>query len=384
MIAYNKTSLLNKAIQEDVTTDFENDLITVEELQQIKQKYPVQFYTPNMFIRIGLFILTLIVLSFSFSFFSLLFMNSLESAWKGLMLFFAILTYVALEFMVQTKHHYNSGVDDALLWNFAGMLFGSIALIIDSGTLTNCIIAFFISLYCVIRFADRIMSIVTFLSLLAILFFVFSDHLGISKAIIPFVLMAASAAVYFLIRSLEKKATLKDYEHCFTMIIIVSLLSFYAAGNYYVVREVNNAMFHLTNDGSLPLGWLFWILTVLIPIVYVIRGVQKKDGIFLRIGLLLIAAMIFTIRYYHAVLPYEVAMTIAGLVLLVVSYGLISYLKQPKFGFTYTDENKENKDEKSLIESILIAETMGQQAKPAETTKFEGGSFGGGGAGGEF
>jgi hypothetical protein len=250
--------------------------------------------------------------------------------------------------------------------------------------LTNCIIAFFISLYCVIRFADRIMSIVTFLSLLAILFFVFSDHLGISKAIIPFVLMAASAAVYFLIRSLEKKATLKDYEHCFTMIIIVSLLSFYAAGNYYVVREVNNAMFHLTNDGSLPLGWLFWILTVLIPIVYVIRGVQKKDGIFLRIGLLLIAAMIFTIRYYHAVLPYEVAMTIAGLVLLVVSYGLISYLKQPKFGFTYADQDKENKDEKSLIESILIAETMGQQAKPAETTKFGGGSFGGGGAGGEF
>jgi hypothetical protein len=384
MIAYNKTSLLNKAIQEDVTTDFENDLISVEELQQIKQKYPVQFYTPNMFIRIGLFILTLIILSFSFSFFSLLFMNSLESAWKGLMLFFAILTYVALEFMVQTKHHYNSGVDDALLWNFAGMLFGSIALTIDSGTLTNCIIAFFISLYCVIRFADRIMSIVTFLSLLAILFFVFSDHLGISKAIIPFVLMAASAAVYFLIRSLEKKATLKDYEHCFTMIIIVSLLSFYAAGNYYVVREVNNAMFHLTNDGSLPLGWLFWILTVLIPIVYVIRGVQKKDGIFLRIGLLLIAAMIFTIRYYHAVLPYEVAMTIAGLVLLVVSYGLISYLKQPKFGFTYADQDKENKDEKSLIESILIAETMGQQAKPAETTKFGGGSFGGGGAGGEF
>jgi hypothetical protein len=96
MIAYNKTSLLNKAIQEDVTTDFENDLISVEELQQIKQKYPVQFYTPNMFIRIGLFILTLIILSFSFSFFSLLFMNSLESAWKGLMLFFAILTYVAL------------------------------------------------------------------------------------------------------------------------------------------------------------------------------------------------------------------------------------------------------------------------------------------------
>lgn len=384
MIAYNQRSLHNKAVREQATTAFENDLISVEELQQIKLKYPVQFYSPNMFIRIGLFILTLIIVSFSFGFFSLLLMSGGEDSFKILLLFFSVLAYAALELMVKNKHHYQSGVDDALLWNFAGMLFGGIALIIDSGDLTNCIIVFFISLYSFLRFADRIMSIVTFLSFLAILFFIFSVHLGISKAIIPFVLMAASAAVYFLIRSLEKKVTLKNYEHCFTMIIIVSLLSFYAAGNYYLVREVNNAMFHLTNDGSLPFGWLFWILTVLIPIVYIIRGVQKKDGIFLRIGLLLIAAMIFTIRYYYAVLPYEVAMTIAGLVLIVVSYGLISYLKQPKFGFTYADQDKENKDEKSLIESILIAETMGQQAKPAETTKFGGGSFGGGGAGGEF
>ena len=104
----------------------------------------------------------------------------------------------------------------------------------------------------------------------------------------------------------------------------------------------------------------------------------------MRVGLLLIAAMIFTIRYYHSIVPYEVAMSIGGTVLLILSYALISYLKQPKFGFTYSELNKEHKDEKSLIESLVIAETFGQQTKPAETTKFGGGSFGGGGAGGEF
>ena len=384
MIAYNKTSLHNERIQEQSTTSFENNFISKEELQNIKQKYPVQFYTPNIFIRIGLFILTLIILSFSFSLFSLLFMSSLESAWKGLMLFFALLTYGALELMIQTKQHYKSGVDDALLWNFAGLLFGSISLILDAGALTNCVLAFSISFYCSIRFADRIMTVIAFLSFLAILFFVFTDHLGISKAIVPFVLMAASAAVYFLIKNLEKKESLKNYEYCFTIISIVSLLSFYAAGNYYVVREVNNAMFHFTNDGSLPFGWMFWILTVLIPILYIARGTQKKDAIFLRVGLLLIAAMIFTIRYYYSVVPHEVAMTIAGSILLILSYGLISYLKQPKFGFTYAELNKENKFEKLQIESLIIAETFGQQTKPTETTKFGGGSFGGGGAGGEF
>ncbi len=384
MIAYNKTSLHNERIQEQSTTAFENNFISKEELHNIKLKYPVLFYTPNIFIRIGLFILTLIILSFSFSLFSLLFMNSLEYAWKGLMLFFAILTYAALEFMVQSKKHYKSGVDDALLWNFAGMLFGSISLILDAGALTNCVLAFLISFYCSIRFTDRIMSMVAFLSFLAILFFLFTDHLGISKAIIPFVLIAASAAVYFLIKTLEKKETLKNYEHCFTMISIVSLLSFYAAGNYYMVREVNNAMFHLTNDGSLPFGWLFWILTVLIPIFYIARGIQQKDAIFLRVGLLLIAAMIFTVRYYYHLIPHEIFMTITGVILLVVSYTLIKYLKQPKFGFTYAELNKQNEFEKLQMESLIIAETLGQQSTPVETTKFGGGSFGGGGAGGEF
>jgi len=79
-----------------------------------------------------------------------------------------------------------------------------------------------------------------------------------------------------------------------------------------------------------------------------------------------------------------VAMTIAGSILLILSYGLINYLKQPKFGFTYAELNKENKMEKLQIESLIIAETFGQQTKPTETTKFGGGSFGGGGAGGEF
>jgi uncharacterized membrane protein len=105
---------------------------------------------------------------------------------------------------------------------------------------------------------------------------------------------------------------------------------------------------------------------------------------FLRIGLILIAAMILTIRYYYSIIPLEVAMTIFGSILLLLSYALIKFLKQPKFGFTYAELNKENNFERLQIESLVIAETLGHQTTPTETTKFGGGSFGGGGAGGEF
>ena len=384
MIAYNKTYLHNKDVQDQATSAYENDLIGSDELQQVKEKYPVHFYTPNFFIRIGLFILTYLVVSFSFSLFSVIFMSSIESAMKILLLLFSLLTYAVLEFMVDKNRHYKSGVDDALLFASAGMLLGSLILILESGALTNCILTFLISFYCSLRFADRFMSVVASLSFLGILFFLFTDHLGISKAIIPFVLMAASAIVYFLVSRLQKKTELKNYEHCFTVVIISSLLSFYAAGNYYVVREVNNAMFHLTSDGSLPFGWLFWILTVILPIVYIIRGIQNKDVILLRIGVLLIAAMIFTIRYYYEILPIEIVMTIAGSVLLTLSYILINYLKQTRFGFTYIEQPQNEKDEKSLIESLIIVETLGQQTKADDSTKFGGGSFGGGGAGSDY
>ena len=177
MIAYNKTSLHNNDVRKQATAAFENNLLSAEELQQIKEKYPVQFYTPNFFIRIGLFILTGIIVSFSFSLFSLVFMSSGENVWKGLLLFFSLLTYAALEFMIEKNNHYKSGVDDALMWNSAGMLLGSLILIIDSGALTNSILTFFISFYCSARFADMIMSAVAFLSFLAVLFFLFNYHL---------------------------------------------------------------------------------------------------------------------------------------------------------------------------------------------------------------
>ena len=86
MIAYNKTSLHNNDVRKQATAAFENNLLSADELQQIKEKYPVQFYTPNFFIRIGLFILTGIIVSFSFSLFSLVFMSSGENVWKGLLL----------------------------------------------------------------------------------------------------------------------------------------------------------------------------------------------------------------------------------------------------------------------------------------------------------
>ena len=104
----------------------------------------------------------------------------------------------------------------------------------------------------------------------------------------------------------------------------------------------------------------------------------------LRVGLLLVAMGIFTIRYYYNIGPIETIMTGGGILLVMVSFGLIRGLKTSKYGFTSLETTSENVDEKLAVESILLAQTFTNQPAPSETTRFGGGSFGGGGGSGEF
>ena len=169
---------------------------------------------------------------------------------------------------------------------------------------------------------------------------------------------------------------------------IVSLTCFYVAGNYFVVREASISMFNLSlKDGeSIPLGWVFWIFTVAVPFIYLARGIQKKNILLIRMGLILMAAVVFTVRYYYHILSGETAMIIAGIIMTVIAYALIKYLKEPKNGFT-DEQNSERSFTAKQLEALLIAQTLGHakiETTDGNATEFGGGSGGGAGAGGEF
>jgi hypothetical protein len=105
----------------------------------------------------------------------------------------------------------------------------------------------------------------------------------------------------------------------------------------------------------------------------------------LRTGLFLLAATIFTIRYYYAVAPVEVVMTAGGLIMIAGAYFLMKYLRTPKYGIT-DKESDENIQDSLQVESIIISETFQKVPVPGggEGFKFGGGSSGGGGASGEY
>lgn len=77
-------------------------------------------------------------------------------------------------------------------------------------------------------------------------------------------------------------------------------------------------------------------------------------------------------------------MTVGGLLLTALAYALIKYLQQPKYGFTYQTIYDKHLPDKINIEALVIAEIF-SAVQPADASAgFGGGSFGGGGASGDY
>ena len=100
----------------------------------------------------------------------------------------------------------------------------------------------------------------------------------------------------------------------------------------------------------------------------------------LIIGLLAIAFSIFTYRHYFSILPLEWALTLGGLLLVVLGILLIKYLKSPKFGVSSAEQTTHKF---ANLEAILVSEII-KTPGPPTGTKFGGGDFGGGGATGQY
>lgn len=389
MLAYNNDTLNNLDIKEEAEKALRKDCIDAATYQAIVTAHPVNFYTPNPIIRAGLFILTLIVVSLSLGFMTLVSLSAMkdEKNFGGLCIFAGLLCYGALELFLRERKLFRAGVDDALLWCTVSLLLSSLAIYGTDSTLTWSLAVLALTLMATLRFADMVMAAAAFLALLALVFVLALKTGVVARTVIPFLIMAFSLLVYYASRKGIMQPSCKHYRACLTVVSVLSLLTLYLAGNYFVVRELSNELFdlQLQPGQSIPGASFFWVYTVIVPLVYLYLGIRKKDSILLRTGMILLAAIVFTIRVYHSVMPLETAMVIGGLVLTVGAWALIRYLKVPRHGFTYEEDADPSLADKLKIESLIIAQTYAPVAHaPGNNMDFGGGSGGGGGASGDY
>ncbi len=385
MQAYNKPDLYNKYVQEQATEALQTACISNESYNKILQAHPCKLYTPNYFIRIALGLLTIVAVLFSGLLLGLLFSSLRGDAIRTLLIFLAITCYITLELLVKKKQYYNAGVDNVLMIMMMVFIVSYFFvsdhepswLVISSMTMV-------VSLWLSIRFTDAFMAMISYCCFFIFLFLAYLKRGDIAKATAPLIMMVVSALVYFGMKKLRGRKTF-IYQFCFKAVTLLTLVSFYVSGNYFVVKELGNQMFHLqsTLNDPIPFGWVFWVLTLLIPPAYIIYGIIKKDFLVMRTGLGLIAATILTVKYYYTILPIEIEMLTAGIILIAVGYALIKYLKAPKYGFT-SDDLYASKKEILNTEALIIAETFNKQPNIETHRLYEGGSGGGGGATGDY
>ena len=393
MIAYNRQDLDNRDIQEEVAEASAKRLITAEEHTRIREAYPCKLYTPNVYIRIGIFLLTILASACCLGLLALMGLWGSDRSAGVLLIVFGMIAYGALEWFIRVRGIYRSGQDDALMWVAAASVLAGIDINAEPVSASaESLVIFVLATLNVLRYTDRLMALVAYGALLGFFFFTLAGEGPVARSLLPFVVMAVSVVFYFLFTRLSAASGLRHYHSCFTLLRVATLLSFYLAGNYYVVREMNASLSGESGSvtpgesGSVALGFLWWALTVCTPVFYIVRGIQKKDVIFLWTGLALVAATVFTIRYYYHVLPAELAMIIGGSLLIAVAYYLIRHLRTPKHGFTSAAAEEPHLLEKLPVEALIQAESFQTTGtRPAgPDTRFGGGSGGGGGAGGQY
>ncbi len=387
MIAYNITGLDNALINDQAEAALKRGNITAAEKGSVKTAFPETLYTPNFFIRIGLFLLTAVIAVCLLGLMMLVGMAGLdETTAGGMLLFFGVCAYAMLElWWIKDKNHYRSGIDDALIWIAAGSVLTSFILIsdLDPATSLGSAVICVIAAWMAIRFADMVMALTAFAAGIAFVFFSGFELSALAADLMPFIIMAVSLGAYLGFTRISGKYKFRHYESCLDVLRTASLITLYLAGNYFTVREVGAEM--LGKTGPVPMGWLFWIYTFAIPPLYIYYGIRRKDRIRLRTGLILLAVTVFTVRYYHSLMPIETAMVLAGIVMIAVAWFVIGYLKQPRNGFTYeADETGEEMAGLKAAEAVIIAQTFHKTPQPDDSFKFGGGTGGGGGASGEY
>ncbi|WP_028979186.1 hypothetical protein [Sporocytophaga myxococcoides] len=399
MIIYNKKSLENLRLIDQAKIWKEKQLLSESLFEKIKGKYINDLYTPNFFIRTGLFLFTSILIGASLGLITLITIHDTISGY-GLpirMLIYAIITGITAEKVIREKKFFRAGVDDAFQYATLGLCISAIAIFFDNlnnnsesyydrtdYTLQILTLSLPLLIFFAIRYVDRLISALAFGVLIYIIFYVVSNTGNIGIAICPFTICITSFLIYQLVKKygyVEKRLLWKDN---FKILELLSLLTLYLSVNYFVVRELNAIMNDEYSSSQIPLAWLFYITTAITPLLYIYFGIIKKDRLQLQLGMMLITFAVFTFKFYFSLGHHEITITLAGIIMIGVAWFVNKLLKTPKIGLTVDKDVLEKEFNLSDAEALVIAETMGKDSSQQEGFEFGEGNFGGGGSGGKF
>lgn len=385
IIAYNSTELEKKKVLLKAEDLFRSKLLDTKQWQQIRKEYASKLYTPSIFMRVLLFIFSFLGMTTVIGPIGAIFSDMGESGYRVLSFLLGILFLFGTEkLLIKDRHHFHSGITEAGIYSgLAGIAFG----ILGSnppGLLVCAITGFVLTAFAAIRYLNipALVSAIGFLGW--IVFQLMTAIGGIAEACMPFIFMATFATIHWYGTKLRVKLPNVIFDDQFVVLKTMTLLVFYLAGNYYVVREMSIRLMglQLSAGDNIPFAIVFYLFTALVPAGYMYWGIKQKSILLIRIGLLTLALSVLTFTYYFLTGFQMLAATIAGAALLATAWVFYRYLKQMRNGFT-REKLLHDQWNSTDLTAIIASQTLGgnKMNDPGEDVIFKGGSFGGAGAG---
>jgi hypothetical protein len=383
MHSYKAGDLYNFYLQQEADEAVDTGILSNESNEGIKKKFPCNLYTPNFFIRIALSLLCLLCATFATALLFLILDPSSDTALPVVFFFMFCVCYGLLEYLVKQKNYFNAGIDNVLqvftIIFFAGMF------IIGSYTYQDLSVSLAVwvcAIWLCIRFTDSFMALIAYAA--SMLFLCFAcNHAGKTFILyFPFIAMAASAFTYLIQRSLRAKKQFGFYKKCFNILRLAALSGFYISCNAYIIVQLNNTFFPENTVLGKPYFILLLAFDVIIPALYIFYGSLKKRLIFLRSGVITLAATIATLFYFYPFVSGEIWLITSGLLMILAGYTAMRLFKKDRYGFT---SNSSTDLQQSLINvQVIINVQAGYKGIPDKGVEFGGGSSGGAGSTGNW
>ena len=353
--------------------------------RHMEQETPCDLRTTNIFLRIVLFLFTLIIVGAAVGLFFVMFLsNSIDHNTGILFLIVAAILYVAAELAVSQFHLYRYGIEEALTVCSVGFL------CVGIGSASSHEMEFLVfvagalfSLWIWHRFG------LEYAFPAAMIFMAFVPHYWTSLHWAQHVIVAAVYAI-----GLAGMIAVRPVGYSLAEALL--WLGVYVAMNLQLSSPnlIGQWMGGLRGVAEFPrpFYWATWVLIWCLPPIVLTRGIRGKDRLVMAAGAITAVATLITNKPYLGWTRHTWDPMLLGALLIGVAVFLRRWLASGARGIRhgFTAERISGKDKQlmsagSTVFGMLSPQLIARNA-PASSpeVRFGGGDSGGGGATGEF
>jgi hypothetical protein len=374
--------------------------LTKAQYQLLEKETVSELRTTNIFLRLVLFLFTLIIVGAAAGLFFVVFLSRPSSQTAGVFfLIFAAVCYAAAEAAVSQARLYRYGIEEALAVCSVGFLCAGMRAALFSGSpyspnpdAVQCLVpaagAVF-SLWIWRRFG---LSYAFFAAMIFVLFLPgYWTSSREAQHLIVAVFYAIGLAGVATVRSRHRFDYLKE---AYSVVEAFLWLGIYLTFNLQLSSLSLSARWwdgtRAASEFARPFYWGTWVLIWCLPPIVLVRGVRQKDRFVIAVGAIVASLTLVSNKPYLGWPRHTWDPMLLGILLTGVAIFLRRWLARGpgeiRHGFTaarLSGKDKQWINVGATVTGLLSPQTSGPQPSSPDF-RFGGGQTGGGGAGGDF